>query len=244
MAAGKGAGVSQEQGALTLVAASTWILPVLLAITLHEAAHGFVAWKLGDDTAKRQGRVSFNPLRHVDLFGTILIPALLVLLRFPILFGWAKPVPVSFARLRHPRRDAVLVAAAGPGINLALALAAALLLHIAPLFPEESRTWVERNLVNAVFINLVLGVFNALPLPPLDGSRVVASLLPQGLARRFMDLDAYGLWIVLGVFFGLPLALGELGIELNVFYWLIIAPVDWLTDVIGMLTATRIVLPF
>lgn len=235
--------MNQEQAALSLLVASTWVLPVLLAITLHEAAHGFVAWKLGDDTAKRLGRVSFNPLRHIDLFGTILIPALLVLLRFPILFGWAKPVPVSFARLRRPRRDAVLVAAAGPGINLALAFAAALLLHAVPLLPEASGSWVERNLVNAIFINLVLGVFNALPLPPLDGSRVVASLLPQGLARRFMDLDAYGLWIVVGVFFGLPLLLGTLGIEINLFYWLIMAPVDWLTEWIGLLTATRIVLP-
>ena len=235
--------MSEDQGALSFEAASTWVLPVLLAITLHEAAHGYVAWKLGDDTAKRQGRVSFNPLRHVDPFGTVILPALLVLLRFPILFGWAKPVPVSFARLRHPRRDAILVAAAGPGINLALAIAAALLLHTVALFPAEASGWIKSNLQNAIFINLILGVFNALPLPPLDGSRVVASLLPQSLARRFMDLDAYGLWIVIATFLGLPLILEKFDIQLNLFYWLILAPVDWFAKWISILTATRIVLP-
>lgn len=216
---------------------------MLLAITLHEAAHGYVAWKLGDDTAKRQGRLSFNPLRHVDPFGTVILPALLVLLRFPILFGWAKPVPVSFARLRHPRRDAILVAAAGPGINLTLAIAAALLLHTVALFPADASGWIKSNLLNAIFINLIVGVFNALPLPPLDGSRVVASLLPQSLARRFMDLDACGLCIVIATFFGLPLVLEKIGIQLNLFYWRILAPVDWLAKWISILTATRIVLP-
>ncbi|MBM3559384.1 MAG: site-2 protease family protein, partial [Alphaproteobacteria bacterium] len=126
--------------------ASTWVVPVLLAITLHEAAHGWVAWKLGDDTAQRAGRVTFNPLRHVDPFGTILLPAMLLIARAPFLFGWAKPVPVNFYRLANPRRDMVLVAAAGPGINLFMAVAAAATFHVVPFLPAASQDWIGDNL--------------------------------------------------------------------------------------------------
>ncbi|MBT6116558.1 MAG: site-2 protease family protein, partial [Rhodospirillaceae bacterium] len=127
-------------------AVTTWLLPVLFAITLHEAAHGYVAWKLGDDTAYRLGRVSFNPLRHIDRFGTIILPGLLLLMRAPFLFGWAKPVPVNFSRLNNPRRDMVLVAAAGPAINLAMAVGAAVFLHGAVLLPPEVAAWTVENL--------------------------------------------------------------------------------------------------
>jgi Zn-dependent protease len=120
---------------MMLYVASTWVLPVLIAVTLHEAAHGFVAHQLGDDTAYRLGRVTFNPLKHIDPFGTILMPAILLLLRSPFLFGYAKPVPVNFRALHHPRRDMVLVAASGPGMNIALATLAALLFHIASYLP-------------------------------------------------------------------------------------------------------------
>ena len=223
--------------------ATTWVLPVLLAITFHEAAHGYAAWRLGDDTAKRQGRVSFNPLRHIDPVGTLLLPALLILLRFPFLFGWAKPVPVAFGRLRRPRRDAVLVAAAGPGANLALAYVSALLLHLVPLLPGAAADWLESSLLIAILINLVLAVFNLLPLPPLDGARVIMSLLPRGLARAYESLDRYGLMIVLGVFFALPYLLERMGIHVNLFYWLIIAPVDWLTGILSALSGSKIILP-
>ncbi|MCG8694821.1 MAG: site-2 protease family protein, partial [Minwuiales bacterium] len=152
--------------------ASIWVLPVLIAITFHEAAHGYVAWKLGDDTAKRQGRVTFNPLAHVDPFGTVLLPGLLIATGAPFLFGYAKPVPVNFGQLRQPRRDMVWVALAGPGVNVLLAVASAFLLHLVAALPTGADLWAARMLSNSVALNLLLAVFNMLPLPPLDGGRV------------------------------------------------------------------------
>ncbi|MHC4984123.1 MAG: site-2 protease family protein [Planctomycetota bacterium] len=218
-----------------LYIASVWILPVLLAITLHEAAHGYVAWRLGDDTAWRQGRVSFNPLRHVDPFGTVLLPAMLLLLRAPFLFGWAKPVPVAFHRLKRPRRDMVLVAAAGPCTNLLLAACSALLFHLLPILPEVVARWVASNLFNSILINSVLAVFNLLPLPPLDGGRVAVGLLPGVLARPLARLERYGLLIIIGVVFLLPMIGRRLGLDLEVFYWLVIIPVQWLFSLFAAL---------
>ena len=212
--------------------ASTWIAPVLIAITLHEAAHGYVAWRLGDDTAKRLGRVTFNPLRHVDPYGTIVIPALL--LSFSnFVFGWAKPVPVDFSRLEHPRRDMVWVAAAGPAINIALATASAVLMHLIPLLPVPTQLWVFENLQNSIVINLVLAVFNLLPLPPLDGGRIAVGLLPLPIARLLARMERFGLFVIIGVLFILPYAGREFGVDLNVFPWLIGGPVRFLMDVIA-----------
>ncbi len=212
--------------------ASTWIAPVLIAITLHEAAHGYVAWRLGDDTAKRLGRVTFNPLRHVDPYGTIVIPALL--LSFSnFVFGWAKPVPVDFSRLERPRRDMVWVAAAGPAVNIALATASAALMHLVPLLPVAVEPWVFENLRNSIVINLVLAVFNLLPLPPLDGGRIAVGLLPLPLARPLARMERFGLFVIIGVLFVLPYAGQEFGVDLNVFPWLIGEPVRFLMGVIA-----------
>ena len=175
---------------------TTWAIPAIVAITFHEAAHGFVAHLLGDDTAWRLGRVSFNPVKHIDPFGTILLPGMLLLLHAPFLFGYAKPVPVNFRALRSPRRDMVLVAAAGPVMNIALALIAALAFHVVGYLPDTSAEWLADNLKNAVILNVVLAVFNLFPLPPLDGGRILVGILPKPAAMAVARLEPFGLAIL------------------------------------------------
>src|SRR5712672_3008932 len=211
---------------ISLYDLSVWVLPLVIAITFHEAAHGFVAHRLGDDTAWKLGRVSFNPLKHVDPFGTILLPGLLLFLHAPFLFGYAKPVPVNFRALKNPRRDMVLVAAAGPGINIAMAIAAALLAHAAGFLPAGAQQWTVLNLENAIVINVVLAVFNMIPLPPLDGGRVAVGLLPNVLARPLAQLEGYGMMIIIGLLFVVPMLGVQLGMNLNIVGWLLGGPVD------------------
>jgi Zn-dependent protease len=194
---------------------SIWLLPVLIAITFHEAAHGFVARFLGDETASRLGRVSLNPLRHIDPFGTILLPALLLLARSPFLFGYAKPVPVNFRALRNPRYGMVLVAAAGPAMNIGLATVAGLCFHLIVYLPVTVAQWVALNLKNALIINVILAVFNLFPLPPLDGGRIAVGLLPNVLGKQLARLERYGMTILIGFLIILPLLGSQFGVDLS-----------------------------
>ena len=195
---------------------SVWVLPLVFAITFHEAAHAFVAHRLGDNTAWNLGRVSFNPAKHIDPFGTVILPAILLLSHSPFLLGYAKPVPVNFSALRSPRIGMVWVALAGPATNIMLALLAALAFHALNLAPAGTTQWIADNLKNALLINIALAIFNMFPIPPLDGGRVAVGLLPR-LAYPLSRLEPYGMLILIGILIILPLAGSQFGINLDVF---------------------------
>lgn len=179
---------------------AAYALPILFAITVHEAAHGYAAKFFGDLTAQRMGRITLNPFKHIDPIGTILLPALSIMLG-GVLFGWAKPVPVNFGQLRRPKQDMLWVALAGPASNFVMALLWGLLLARVGLLPETAQGFVSQMSLAGIQINLVLLVLNLFPLPPLDGGRIAVSLLPMPAAIKFAQIERYGMLILIALLF-------------------------------------------
>jgi Zn-dependent protease len=203
-----------------------YAIPVILAVTFHEAAHGFVALYFGDQTAKNAGRVTLNPFKHVDLFGTILLPLLLIALNAGFIFGYAKPVPVNFAALRNPRWNMLWVAAAGPGMNMALAFVSAVSLYGAGAIDGENAALIGNLLLFSIQLNVMLAIFNMLPLPPLDGSKVLAAFLPESLMRPYLNLGRYGMTVLLLLLIVAPMLSARGGFGLDVFGVLVARPAN------------------
>ncbi len=212
--------------------ASVYVIPVLLAITLHEAAHGFAARLLGDDTAYRMGRVTLNPIKHIDLFGTIILPGILIFLSTGFVFGYAKPVPVNFSNLRHPKRDMFFVSAAGPAANIVMAVVSTILLYAIPLMPEGFDAWWIEMLSVGIYLNLLLALFNMLPILPLDGGRMLVGVLPRRYAILFAKTERYGFVVLIGFIFILPLIADAFGVFFHPIGWILLPAVDWLTGVL------------
>lgn len=185
---------------------ATWLIPLIIAIVFHEVSHGWVANMLGDPTAKRQGRLTFNPIKHVDPFGTVVLPMVLAVTGAPV-FGWARPVPVDSGRLRNPRYHMILVALAGPGMNLLLALFASILFAALVAAEPQGLVWVFviQNLVNFMVINVFLAIFNLIPIPPFDGGHVVEGLLPRRLAVHYGKLRRYGFLLLIVLLLVVPM---------------------------------------
>jgi Zn-dependent protease len=215
----------------TIYQAAALIIPMIIAIVFHEIAHGWTARALGDPTAAELGRLSLNPVKHVDPFGTLILPGMLKLAGLPV-FGWAKPVPVIKARLRNPRRDMMIVAAAGPGSNLVMGLIGAVLLGVllgwsGPM-PDQMGAlhFLVLNLGNFILINVFLALFNLLPVPPFDGGHIVEGLLPPALAQKFAGMHRQALLIMILLIVVLP----WISPSLNVVGWLVVPPVQWLSE--------------
>lgn len=209
---------------------ATWLIPLVVAIVLHEISHGWVASAFGDPTARERGRLSLNPIRHVDPVGTIVVPLVLAVTGAPV-FGWAKPVPVVAARMRNPRLHMMIVALAGPGMNLFLALVGAIafaLLRRGDAVAGPVTVFLLFNLLNFVAINIFLAVFNMLPIPPFDGGHVVEGLLPPRLGRRYAKLGRFGFPLLLVLLVGVPMAFPNADLVERV----VGPPVDWMIDLL------------
>ena len=216
-----------------------FIIPAIVAITFHEAAHGFTAYYFGDPTAKNAGRLTLNPVKHVDAFGTVILPLMLLLSSGGrIMFGYAKPVPVDFNRLRNPRWNMILVAFAGPGMNIVLALVSAFLLRIAFTQNVDHESMTALLLNRSIQLNAILAVFNLVPIPPLDGSKVLAPLLPWAIARPYMALERFGMIILLVLLFVLPMLADRTGIDFDFFGTVVIGPAAALINFISAITGT------
>lgn len=211
----------------TIIQILLFAIPAVIAITLHEAAHGYAAFVFGDDTAQRAGRLTLNPLRHIDPFGTIILPVLLAATT-GFIFGYAKPVPVDTRRLGNPRRDMAFVAAAGPLTNIALALVSAMAFFLV-LGPANDNPLLWNLFVMSIQLNFVLAVLNLLPLPPLDGSKVLAAFLPARLFKSYMRLEPFGFLILLALIFLVPALTAQFGARINILGRLVGDPAFYLT---------------
>ena len=216
---------------------AVWLVPLIIAIVFHEVAHGLAARRLGDPTAAQMGRLTLNPIRHVDPFGTVILPMLLALAHAPI-FGWAKPVPVNYRLLRRPRRDMVVVALAGPGMNLLLAIIGSLILaatvRAAGGVATPTALFIAQNSINFVLINLFLAIFNLIPLPPFDGGHVVEGLLPDGAARRFRSIGRYSLLVFIFLLLVLPMLSPSANIVRRVVSPIVNGLAGWLLGMAGV----------
>lgn len=183
---------------------SVMALPLLLGVTLHEAGHAYAAYYLGDDTAAKAGRLSLNPLVHIDPVGTLLMPGFLLLMGAPFLFGYAKPVPVNVGRLRNPRRDDIIVSLAGPAGNIIVALVGAIALKVSTSMGFTAEDWIVQTSYYTVMFNCLLAVFNLLPIPPLDGGRVLQAILPYSQAQALGQVERFGFFIVIGIIVFIP----------------------------------------
>ncbi len=217
--------------ATTIYTVTTWIFPLMFTIVLHEVAHGFVAYQLGDTTAKRAGRLTLNPINHIDPVGTIAMPIILLLIHSPIMFGWAKPVPVNFNALDNPKRDMGIVALAGPVANFVIAILFAIVgKFLLMVLPTDSAIaiWIYDNMVNGILISLVIGIFNLFPVLPLDGGRIIVSILPQKYSQEFQKTERYGFLVLIGLIFILP----SFGIQ--PISWFIYTLLPYFLDMIAM----------
>jgi Zn-dependent protease len=203
-----------------------FVIPIIVAITFHEAAHGFVALWCGDDTAKQAGRLTLNPIRHIDPFGTVILPLLLIFTA-GFAFGYAKPVPVNFAALRHPRLDMVRVAAAGPAMNVVLAFVSVLLISTLGALEGDTAALIGNLLLRSVELNMLLAIFNMLPIPPLDGGKVLAALLPGRAMQSYLHLERYGMLLLLLLLFVLPILSSRSGLNFDIFGYLVEQPAQF-----------------
>ena len=212
---------------------------MLISLSFHEAAHGYVANLLGDDTAKKLGRVTLNPFKHIDRFGTVILPMILIIIKSPFIFGWAKPIPVKFHRLKNPLRDMVFVAIAGPVTNIILAVVAALILSMMYNFGLLNNSWLVHTCTNFFLINIILAVFNMIPIPPLDGGRVAVGLLPKYFSYRLAKLERYGFFIIIAGLFILPIIGQKIGIHLEPIHWFIKSVSSFLINIIAIITGLQ-----
>ena len=218
---------------MSMVSLIVNFVPIILAIVLHELAHGYAAYRLGDNTAKICGRLTLNPLKHVDLFGTILLPALLYFSQAGFMFGWAKPVPVNFNNLRRSKRDLIIVASAGIVTNLALAVVSAVLLKFISILPQSTAQGViGLFLLNMVVFNVVLAIFNALPIPPLDGSKILFGWIKKPWPQKYISAERQGLAAIVLIAFILPAVGGRFGFDLNFFGMLLIKGAKFILSIL------------